>query len=77
MYTNNKFQPNNRHHKRELRAQIGLIKKSPIVNKMVVLSKHKRMMKGLGRIQSYLLIRLQIDQAVLVLAKSLSARLKI
>ena len=75
--TNNKFQPNNRHHKRELRVQIDRIRKSPIVSKMLVLNKYQRMRKGLGRIQSYLLIKLQIGQVVLVLAKNLSARPRI
>ena len=77
LYTNNKFQPNHRHHKRELRAQTGLTRKSPIVSKMVVLNKHKIMRKGLGRIQSFLLIRLQIGQVVQVLAKNLSERPRI
>ena len=77
MYTNNKFQPNHSHHKRELRVQTGLTRKSPIVSKMVVLNMHKIMKKGLGRIQSFLLIRLQIGQVVQVLAKNLLERPRI
>ena len=75
--TNNKFQPNHRHHKRELKAQTGRTRKSPIVSKIMVLSKYQIMRQGLGRIQSFLLIRLQIGQVVQVLVKNLSERPRI